>query len=164
MFRCVRLPSTFSARNLRLLWLTEPLPTSALIVLFIKSHFLSPSGRSRGSVTLVKSNAKALLTACGHQKVLLRSPRGLWGFAPATAVASPAGLPFEKVTLHPAETSVTVCDDGDGIFDTAPAHRNIVTPSHIVTIALSLQALQCARSECGCFHIGCRTHSAAVRR
>ena len=95
-------------------------------------------GRRRGSVTLVKSNAKALLTACGHQKMLLRSPRGLWGVAPATAVASPAGLPFEKVTLHPAETSVTVCDDGDGIFDTAPAHRNIVTPSHIVTIALSL--------------------------
>ena len=121
-------------------------------------------GRRRGSVTLVKSNAKALLTACGHQKMLLRSPRGLWGFAPATSVASLAGLPFEKVTLHPAETSVTVCDDGDGIFDTAPAHRNIVTPSHIVTIALSLQALQCARSYCGCFRIGCRTHSAAVRR
>ena len=131
---------------------------------FIPLDFLSPSGRSRGSVTLVKSNAKALLTACGHQKMLLRSPRGLWGVAPVTAVASPAGLPFEKVTLHPAETSVTVCDDGDGIFDTAPAHRNIVTPSHIVTIALSLQALQCARSDCGCFHIGCRTHSAAVRR
>ena len=164
MFRCVRLPSTFSARNLRLLWLTEPLPTSALIVLFIKSHFLSLSGRSRGSVTLAKSNAKALLTACGHQKILLRSPRGLWGVAPVTAVASPAGLPFEKVTLHPAETSVTVCDDGDGIFDTAPAHRNIVTPSHIVTIALSLQALRCARSDCGCFHIGCHIHSAAVRR
>ena len=121
-------------------------------------------GRRRGSVTLVKSNVKALLTACGHQKMLLRSPRGLWGFAPATAVASPAGLSFEKVTLHPAETSVTVCDDGDGIFDTAPAHRNIVTPSHIVTTALPLQALQCARSDCGCFHIGCRTHSAAVRR
>ena len=77
---------------------------------------------------------------------------------------APAGQTFEKASLHPAETSVTVCDDRDGIFDTAPAHRNIVTPSHIVTIALSLQALQCARSECGCFHIGCRTHSAAVRR
>ena len=67
-------------------------------------------------------------------------------------------------TLHPAETSVTVCDDGDGIFDTAPTHRNIVTPSHIVTTALPLQALQCARSDCGCFHIGCHIHSAAVRR
>ena len=84
------------------------------------------------------------------------------GVAPATAVASPAGLPFEKVTLHPAETSVTVCDDSDGIFDTAPTHRNIVTPSHIVTPALLLQALRCARSDYGCFHIGCRTHSATV--
>ena len=140
-------------------------------------------GRRRGSVTLAKSNAKALLTACGHQKMLLRSfgpgpplsasqtfpplsgkspPRGLWGFAPATAVASPAGPSFEKVTLHPAETSVTVCDDSDGIFDTAPAHRNIVTPSHIVTPALPLQALRCVRSGCGYFHIGCRTHSAAA--
>ena len=139
MFRCVRLPSTFSARNLRLLWLTEPLPTSALIVLFIKSHFLSPSGRSRGSVTLVKSNAKALLTACGYQKMLFALSEGACteavhrilplcrGFAPATAVASPAGLPFEKVTLHPAETSVTVCDDGDGIFAVGLAPQNIVT-------------------------------------
>ena len=86
------------------------------------------------------------------------------GFAPATAVASPAGLPFEKVTLHPAETSVTVCDDSDGVFDTAPAHRNIVTPSHIVTIDLSLQALPCVRSGCGCFRIGYHTHSAAALR
>jgi len=85
------------------------------------------------------------------------------GFAPATAVASPAGLPFEKVTLHPTETSVTVCDDGDGIFNTAPVHRNIVTPSHIVTTAPPLQALRCARSYCGCFRIGCRTHLAIVR-
>ena len=67
-------------------------------------------GRRRGSVTLVKSNAKALLTAYGHQKLLFAvlrtqapfvcfadispaiggiSPRGLWGVAPATAVASP---------------------------------------------------------------------------
>ena len=142
--------------------MTEPLPTSALIVLFIKSHFLSLSGRSRGSVTLVKSNAKALLTACGNQKMLLRSPRGLWGFAPATSVASPAGLPFEKVTLHPAETSVTVCDDGDGIFDTVPAHRNIVTPSHIVTLDPP-SALRFARCDCGCFRIECRTHLAIVR-
>ena len=73
--------------------------------------------------------------------MLFALSEGAMGLAPATAVASPAGLPFEKVTLHPAETSVTVCDDGDGIFDTAPAHRNIVTPSHIVTTALPLQAL-----------------------
>ena len=86
------------------------------------------------------------------------------GVAPATAVASPAGLPFEKVTLHPAETSVTVCDDSDGIFDAAPAHRNIVTPSHIVTPALPLQALQCARSDCGNFRIECHTHSVAALR
>ena len=86
------------------------------------------------------------------------------GVAPATAVASPAGLPFEKATLHPVETSVTVCDDGDGIYDTAPTHRNIVTPSHIVTTALLLQALQCARSDCGYFHIGCRIHSVAALR
>ena len=133
-------------------------------------------GRRRGSVTLVKSNAKTLLTACGYQKMLFALSEGACteavhrilplcrGFAPATAVASPAGLPFEKVTLHPAETFVTVCDDGDGIFDTAPTHRNIVTPTHIVTTAPPLQALRCARSGCGCFHIGCHIHSAAVRR
>ncbi len=58
-------------------------------------------GRRRGSVTLVKSNAKALLTAYGHQKLLFalsegagtepvhRAPALYWGFAPATAVASP---------------------------------------------------------------------------
>lgn len=83
MFRCVRFPSTFSARNLRLLWLTEPLPTSALIVLFIKSHFLSPSGRSRGSVTLVKSNAKALLTLTHH-----KCPCDLRYFEKSVSIAS----------------------------------------------------------------------------
>jgi hypothetical protein len=55
-----------------------------------------------GSVTLVKSNAKALLTAFCHQKLLLRSPRGLRGVAPLSADNSPAGLSFEKGTLHPA--------------------------------------------------------------
>ena len=33
-------------------------------------------GRRRGSVTLAKSNAKALLTACGHQKVLFALSEG----------------------------------------------------------------------------------------
>lgn len=55
-----------------------------------------------GSVTLVKSNAKALLTAFCHQKLLLRSPRGLRGVAPLSADNSPAEPPFEKGTLHPA--------------------------------------------------------------
>jgi len=32
----------------------------------------------------------------------LTEPAGERGVAPATAVASPAGLPFEKGTLHPA--------------------------------------------------------------
>ena len=58
-----------------------------------------------GSVTLVKSNAKALLTAFCHQKLLLRSPRGVRGVAPLSADNSPTKLPFEKGTLHPAETS-----------------------------------------------------------
>lgn len=154
MFRCMRLPSTFSALNLRLLWLTEPLPTSALIVLFIKSHFLSLSGRSRGSVTLVKSNAKALLTGKPIKnatcKQVLRSPRGKGGF-------------LKKSPLHPAKTlSVTVCDDSDGIFDTTPTHKIIVTPSHIVTPAPIGIALLFALSDCGCSYRRCCTRLAAA--
>ena len=44
----------------------------------------------------------------------LTEPAGERGFAPATAVAAPAGPPFEKGTLHPAETlpAKTVHRDG----------------------------------------------------
>ena len=81
-------------------------------------------GRRRGSVTLVKSNAKALLTACGHQKMLFAvlrtqapfvcfadispaiggiSPRGLWGVAPAACGLLPSAqwsrLPARSVLL-----------------------------------------------------------------
>ena len=53
-------PSTFSAIKSLLLCVVEPFPTIALIVLFIKYHLFSACF---GSVTLVKSNAKALLSA-----------------------------------------------------------------------------------------------------
>ncbi|MBD5094480.1 MAG: hypothetical protein HDT26_09395 [Subdoligranulum sp.] len=50
---------------------------------------------------------------------------------------SPAGLPFEKGTLHPAETSsVTVRVGGDGDFDTDAAPKNTdttVTHRHACT-------------------------------
>ena len=58
-------------------------------------------GRRRGSVTLIKSNAKALLTACGHQKMLFalsegagtepvhRAPTLYRDFAPAACGCSP---------------------------------------------------------------------------
>ena len=44
----------------------------------------------------------------------LTEPAGERGFAPATAVAAPAGPPFENGTLHPAETlpAKTVHRDG----------------------------------------------------
>ena len=131
-------------------------------------------GRRRGSVTLVKSNVKALLTACGHQKMLLRSPRGMlsaaqchaqWGVAPTVCGLFPsAHCSLKRAAARLSETFVTVCDDGDGIFDTATTHGNIVTPSHIVTHAPPLSASRCARSDFGCFRIECRTRSAAALR
>jgi len=67
---------------------------------FHKYHFLSSSGVSRGSVTLVKSNAKALLTAYGYQKC---NPQA--GFA----LSEGQGLSFEKDTLAtPSKLPVTV--------------------------------------------------------
>jgi len=52
------------------------------------------------------------------------------------ALSEEQGRLFEKSPLHPAKIlSVTVCDDSDGIFDTATTPKNIVTPSHIVTLA-----------------------------
>ena len=51
-------------------YITDPLPTIALIVLFIKTHILSLSGVSRGSVTLVKSNANTRLKHRESQRLL----------------------------------------------------------------------------------------------
>ena len=66
----------------------------------IYHHSVSFRREAAGSVTLAKSNAKALLTL--RIKSALRSPRGIQGAALLTAVSHPAELPFEKVTLHPA--------------------------------------------------------------
>ena len=56
---------------------------------------------------------------------------------------------------------MTVCDDDDGIWDTAPHSWKY---RHTVTY-LTLDppsALRFARCGCGCFRIECRTHSAAA--
>ena len=58
----VRLESTFSAMKSLRLWVSEPLPRMAETVLFMKPPSLCEAGLPGGSVTLVKSNAKALLT------------------------------------------------------------------------------------------------------
>ena len=71
-------------------------------------HKLSFLRHQPGSVTLVKSNAKALLTTCGYQKMLLRSPRGYShlrmtkGVALLSADNTQQEQPFEKGSLHPA--------------------------------------------------------------
>ena len=65
--------------------------------------------RGLGSVTLVKSNAKALLTA-SYQKCNLHA-----GFA----LFEEQERLFEKSPLHPAKTlTVTIRVDGDGVFPT----------------------------------------------
>ena len=56
------------------------------------------------------------------------------GSAPLPAGNSPAGPPFEKDSLHPAETFFCDgCDDCDGFFDTGPVPFLIVTTVTIVT-------------------------------
>ena len=83
-----------------------------------------------GSVTLVKSNAKALLTAAPSKMQPVpgfalsegdeSTGVGL-GLCPVVCGQLPAELPFEKGTLHSAQTlSVTVRVDGDGVLVTAP--------------------------------------------
>ena len=61
--------------------------------------------------------------------MLLRSPRGLWGFAPATAVASPVLNALCKGQPHglPKLQSVTNRDGGDDALDLATAHQKTVT-------------------------------------
>ena len=56
--RWVRVPSTFSARNFRLLWLTEPLPTIALIVLCIFSSPICKFQHSKVLLLLSKVTQK----------------------------------------------------------------------------------------------------------
>ena len=131
-----------AALNLRLLWFTEPFPTSALIVLFISYPILSyPLRQQRAFVTFCESNAKALLTACGHQKMLLRSPRVPGasfrrcvlilpeGHCPCYLSITPRqGAPFVKGSLaSPLKPCVSVRVDGDGLFMTATGPENIVT-------------------------------------
>ncbi len=98
-------------------------------------------------VTFSKSNAKALLTAGGHQKCnlqrkashspqVLRSSRSRGSRLPARSVLLSPWLrgvhwtpaPFGKVPLHPAQTvSVSMCDDGDDVLHTGRGIKNIVT-------------------------------------
>lgn len=79
------------------------------------------------------------------------------------ALSEGRGRLFEKSPLHPAKTlSVTVYDDSDGIFDTAPTPKNIVTPSPIVTPVPSGIVLLFARSDYGCSHKKSYTHLVAV--
>jgi len=69
------------------------------------------------------------------------------------ALSEGQGGLFEKSPLHPAKTlSVTVCDNSDGIFDTAPIPKITVTPSHIVTLVPIGIALLFVRFDCGCSH------------
>ena len=107
-------------------------------------------GRRRGSVTLVKSNVKALLTARGHQKMLLRSsgprpPLSASQTFPPLSGESPLGgygaLPRQPAGCFPVLNalykgqphglpklqSVTNRDGGDDVLDLATAHQKTVT-------------------------------------
>ena len=98
-------------------------------------------GRRRGSVTLVKSNAKALLTACGHQKMLFalfeeacteavyRILPLCRDFAPAACGLLPsAQCPLKRAAARLAETSsVTNRDGGDDVLGLTSAHQKTVT-------------------------------------
>ena len=100
----MRSGSVFFAWNLRLLWLTEPFPTSPLIVLFI---IILPFFPPCGSVTLVKSNAKALLTAAPSKMQPV----------PGFALSEGQRVAFEKAlsVLSAKLICVTVRVDGDGV-------------------------------------------------
>ena len=75
------------------------------------------------------TNVKALLTACGHQKMLFALFEGAWGVAPATAVASPVLNALWKGQPHglPKLQSVTNRDGGDNVLGLAAAHQKPVT-------------------------------------
>ena len=98
----MRPPSTFSALNLRLLWLTEPFPTIALIVLCILSLPFFSAG---GSVTLAKSNAKALLTGKPIKNADLKGIASI----PLQVLRSSRnkGCPLKRTPLQPRPNFIT---------------------------------------------------------
>ena len=55
----------------------------------------------------------------------LTEPAGERGFAPATAVAAPAGPPFEKGTLHPAPTFDHLILPSDNVFGLDRIHFSL---------------------------------------
>ena len=70
------------------------------------SPFFDEAGGESEVISLCyfcESNAKALLTTCGRQKMLCALRGG--GALPVVCGQPPPGLPFEKGTLDPAETS-----------------------------------------------------------
>ena len=77
-------------------------------------------------VTFSKSNAKALLTADGHQKCrpAKKGKPVFTGFA----LFEEQGTSFEKIPLHPVQTvSVSMYDDGDDVLYTGRGIKIIVT-------------------------------------
>ena len=103
----------------------------------ILSHPIHPLRKQRAFVTFCESNAKALLTAEPSKgAVALSEGAGRqWRPLPASVGRSTdragrrdKGEPFEKGSLaSPPKPCVSVRVDGDGLFETATAVKNIVT-------------------------------------
>jgi hypothetical protein len=72
---------------------------------------------------------------------------GGWGFAPLSTDSAPAGMPFEKSTLHSPQTFRDGRDDGVDVWNTGPAICNTVTAVTIVTLYLISNVRQIFRPE-----------------
>ena len=87
------------------------------MVLFIKSISFPLAAPAAAFVTFCESNAKALLTACSHQKVLLR-PTGWYGALPRCLRTAPQpGALFVKSFPAPSRNfHRDGGDNGDGFL------------------------------------------------